>query len=134
MSSKRTGRATGEKGQSLVETALVLPIIILILTAIIDFGFVFNNYLIVSSASREGARSAVVGYNDTEIRQIISSITSTLDSTKLTISISPSQASRDPGDEVTITVEYKNSLMTPVISSILPNPLEIKGKTVMRME
>ena len=49
------------KGQSLVETALVLPLLLLIVFGTIEFGRVFNAYLVVSNASREGARAAAVG-------------------------------------------------------------------------
>ncbi|NMA34448.1 MAG: pilus assembly protein, partial [Clostridiaceae bacterium] len=42
-------RLNGKKrcGQSLVETALILPVLLLLLTGIIDFGLLFNSYLVV---------------------------------------------------------------------------------------
>jgi Flp pilus assembly protein TadG len=49
-----------DRGQSLVEMALLLPVLILILMVLFDFGravFAFNT---VSNASREGARIAIV--------------------------------------------------------------------------
>ncbi|HPD01593.1 MAG TPA: TadE/TadG family type IV pilus assembly protein, partial [Acetivibrio sp.] len=42
----------------MVETALILPIVVLLLTGIIDFGILFNNYLVITNASREAARNA----------------------------------------------------------------------------
>jgi Flp pilus assembly protein TadG len=122
------------KGQSIVETAFILPIVVLILTGIVDFGLLFGNYFLVTGAAREAARLAVVGAKDTEIITAVQNITSTLDYTKLTIVIKPSEAVRKSGDEVTIEIGYDNELFTPVISSIIPNPLHIEGKTVMRME
>lgn len=47
-----------ERGQSLVEMALVLPLLLLLLVGIIDFGRAFNNYIIITNAAREGARYA----------------------------------------------------------------------------
>jgi len=38
------------------------------------------------------------------------------------------------GGEVTITITYDNVLLTPLISSIVPNPLKLTAKTVMRIE
>ncbi|MCX7773869.1 MAG: pilus assembly protein, partial [Clostridia bacterium] len=35
------------KGQSLVETAIILPIILLLIMGIIDFGLLFNNYILI---------------------------------------------------------------------------------------
>ncbi|MEQ8198647.1 MAG: TadE family protein, partial [Clostridiaceae bacterium] len=39
----------------MVETALVLPIIILIVFGIIEFGRILNTYIVLTNASREGA-------------------------------------------------------------------------------
>lgn len=46
------------RGQSLVEFALIVPLVMLILVAIIDFGFMFYTHMTVEYASREGARVA----------------------------------------------------------------------------
>ncbi len=125
---------SGKKGQAIVETALILPIILLILMGIIDFGLMFNNYLVISNAAREGARNAAVGSSDTNIRSMILNITTTLDQAQLTTTIYPSELLRKKGEEVTVTVEYDNRLITPIISAIVPNPLHIRAKTVMRIE
>jgi Flp pilus assembly protein TadG len=57
----RQGRDGGkqnrrERGQSLVETAVVFPILVLLLAAIIDFGRAFDAYIVLTNAAREGAR------------------------------------------------------------------------------
>ena len=123
------------KGQSLVETALVLPIILLILTGIIDFGLVFNNYLVVSNASREGARSAVIGSTNEQIRAVINTVAASLDSEKLTITISPDQiADRSKGVAVAVIVNYEYSMVTPIIAAIVPGPFQLKTSTTMRCE
>ena len=50
-----------ERGQSVTEFALVLPILALLLFGVIQFGIVFNHYLSLEDASRAGARKAAVG-------------------------------------------------------------------------
>ena len=50
----------GEDGQAMVEFALILPILLLILCGIIDFGWLFYNQLALNNICREGARYAVV--------------------------------------------------------------------------
>jgi uncharacterized protein (UPF0333 family) len=55
-----------QKGQSLVEFALTLPVLILILFGIIDFSRIFYVYLTMSNTGREAARAASIG-NDTAI-------------------------------------------------------------------
>jgi Flp pilus assembly protein TadG len=49
----------GEKGVAAVEFALVLPLFVTMLFAIMDFGWYFFHVLIVTSAAREGTRAAV---------------------------------------------------------------------------
>lgn len=122
------------KGQSLVETALVLPIILLLLTGIVDFGLLFNSYLVVSNASREGARSAAIGSTDAQIKATINNVASTLDTTRLTITISPDQAARVTGNSVSVTVAYGYSMITPVIAAIIPGPFQLKTSATMRCE
>jgi Flp pilus assembly protein TadG len=123
------------KGQSLVETALVLPVLILILAAIIDFGIMFNNYLLIGNAAREGARSAAIGSTDAQITAKVNQVASLLDSTKLTIVISPNGTTgRTSGNPVTVTVKYTYSMITPVIGDIIPGPFQLKAASTMRCE
>lgn len=123
------------KGQSLVETALVLPVILLLLTAIIDFGLLFNNYLIVSNASREGARGASLGNTNEQIINAVNNATSTLDNTRLSITITPNAyVSRTSGMTVTVSVEYQYSMITPIIAAVIPGPFDLETATTMRCE
>ncbi|MGI6400044.1 MAG: TadE family protein [Bacillota bacterium] len=50
-----------DSGQALVEMALVLSMLLFLLTGIVEFGRVLSAQLVVSHASREGARIGVVG-------------------------------------------------------------------------
>jgi Flp pilus assembly protein TadG len=49
-----------ERGAEIIELALVTPLLLLILGAIIDFGFVFRSWEVVTNAAREGARVGVL--------------------------------------------------------------------------
>ena len=123
------------KGQSLLETALVMPIMVLLVVGIIDFGILFNNYLIVSNASREGARKAAVGADNTAISASVLNAASTLDEAKLKLTIAPiNLGDRISGSEVSVTLTYEHSIFTPIISSIIPNPIELTSISTMRME
>jgi TadE-like protein len=46
-----------EDGQSLVEFALVAPVLLLLVTGIMEFGLMFNQYLSLTDAARTGARA-----------------------------------------------------------------------------
>ncbi|HEX5828225.1 MAG TPA: TadE/TadG family type IV pilus assembly protein [Candidatus Limnocylindrales bacterium] len=62
-------RTDGERGQSLVEFSLILGPLLLLLLGIIQFGFVFNTYVTVSTAAREGARTGSIYQYDRTITQ-----------------------------------------------------------------
>jgi Flp pilus assembly protein TadG len=63
-------RGAGERGAALVEFALALPLLLVVIAGIVDFGFAFQRYEVVTNAAREGARMAVlpVGYSTSEIQ------------------------------------------------------------------
>ena len=122
------------KGQSLVETAIVLPLVLLLLMAIIDFGFLFNNYIVISNASREAARKGSLGGTDAEIIQLVQNYTSTLDSSRVSIDIYPAQSQRFHGSEIKVTVRYNNPMITPVIGSLPGNEIPLQGQVIMRVE
>ena len=53
-----------ERGAELIEFALVFPTLLLVMLGIIDFGFLFQRYEVVTNAAREGARVAILpGYS-----------------------------------------------------------------------
>jgi len=56
-------RRRADRGAELIELAIVLPILLLVLAAIIDFGFLFQKWESLTNAAREGARIATLpGY------------------------------------------------------------------------
>ena len=58
-----------EEGAQLVEFALVLPLLLLVVLGIAEFGFMFQRYEVVTNAAREGARLAVLpGYSTPDVQ------------------------------------------------------------------
>ena len=53
-------RSVRKRGQAMVEFALVLPIFLIVLSGILDFGFMLYSRMTVINAAREGARAAVM--------------------------------------------------------------------------
>lgn len=68
----RLGRA--RKGQALAEFALVLPIFMMLLGGLVDLGYMYQQYLSLQNAAREGARLGAVGASVTAITTRISNI------------------------------------------------------------
>ncbi len=102
-----------ERGQSLVETAIVFPILLLLLAAVVDFGRAFDAYIVLTNAAREGARWGAVNPELTvaEVKQLViddvvgsgTNITnwSSFGDGNITVA---GQLEKD--DEVTVTVTY----------------------------
>ena len=71
-------RGRSEDGAQLVEFALVLPLLLLVVLGIAEFGFMFQRYEVVTNAAREGARLAVLpGYTDADVQARVAAYLST---------------------------------------------------------
>lgn len=123
-----------QKGQSMVELAIILPILLLIIMGIFEFGRVMNAYLTINHAAREGARAASLGSYDTQIIEKIDTASYPLDILKLTKTISPSKISRTRGAYAAVTVAYDFDIIIPIIQNLVPSPLHIETQVVMRIE
>jgi Flp pilus assembly protein TadG len=71
---RRQGLWSSERGAELVEFALVFPTLLLVLAGLMDLGFLFQRYEVVTNAAREGARVASLpGYSDADVQSRVSS-------------------------------------------------------------
>lgn len=125
-----------EKGQSLVEFALVLPVLLLILFGIVDFGRILHVYLTLDHAGREAARVASIGeQSDTKIKDVAEAQGGSiqLDRDKVLIVPSETDGGRTSGDTVSITISHDIDFLTPVISQIVGS-FKLEDTTVMRVE
>lgn len=123
-----------KRGQALVELALVLPLLILMIMGIMEFGRIYHSYLLITNAAREGARLGVVGETDSEIRTRVKDMAVSLNLTDSQISITPEESLRARGVPLTVKVEYEMDLITPVLDIIIPSPFPLSAKSTMRIE
>ena len=66
------GRLKSERGAELIEFALIFPLLLLVLVGMIDFGFLFQRYEVLTNAAREGARIAVLPeYTDEQVTGVV---------------------------------------------------------------
>ena len=69
VNSTMASRLKSQRGAELIEMALILPLLLLLLVGIADFGFLFQRYEVLTNATREGARMAVLqGYNQADVQ------------------------------------------------------------------
>lgn len=125
------------RGQAVLELALVLPILLLLVFGIVEFGRIFNASLIITQAAREGARVGVVGGIDTEIEDTVRGIAAVLDGARLQVRTEPPElpgGTRTRGESLRVEVDYSVPLIAPVISEIIPNPYPLQASATMRVE
>ncbi|HRT82339.1 MAG TPA: TadE/TadG family type IV pilus assembly protein [Oscillospiraceae bacterium] len=109
---------TKEKGQSLIEFALILPILLILVGGIIDFGWLFYNQSSLNNAAREGARYAIVQTAKTERIQLITNKINSVTPQSLkpvTIEISYSNMQTPLLGDVTIKLSSQVRILTPVM-------------------
>jgi Flp pilus assembly protein TadG len=123
-----------QKGQSLVEFAILLPVLLLLLMGVLEFGVMLNSYLTIHNSAREGARLGIVAGTNIEIKELIINTSPNLDPKKLAVNITPSEGSRKAGGTLTVEVIYNYRVTIPIMSNILNNVVILKAQTSMRIE
>lgn len=108
-----------EKGQSAIEFAIILPILIMILGGIIDFGWIFTNKNIIDHLSREGARYAIVHATGTGAVTSIKDYTKSLAplniSDTLIVDVTFSNPSQRREGDVSVSVSGDVNVLTPIV-------------------
>ena len=128
-----------EDGQSMVEFALILPVFLLILCGIIDFGWLFYNQLSLNNACREGARYAVVNTaENADTQAIINHIenlsTNVFANDGVDINVTYSAPSDPTAGDITVSMEADISFFTPVLSTVLGKEKTITSTVIMKVE
>lgn len=110
---RRSGVAGREDGQTLAETAIVLPLLLVLLVGIVMFANAWRTSQTVTNATREGARFGVVqaSFSASEVEGRVRDFldNSGLDGSEATVSAS-CQGSCNTGAVLTVTTDYPVSL------------------------
>jgi Flp pilus assembly protein TadG len=136
----RRRRKNGEKGQALVEFALIVPIFLILLFAIVDFGMGFYSWITVTNAAREGARLGAVLATQQEIEdRVYESVNLPDEATKMNVTVTNAQG--EPGESVAVQVDYDYDLITPLAGLVqfvsgdtLGSTLTFSSTAEMRLE
>jgi Flp pilus assembly protein TadG len=115
-------------GAAAVEMALVLPILILLLGGIIDFGFAFNTQISLTHAAREGVRVEAIGTGGDGEAAAIAAFSAPA-ATNIAASVTRACPSPD-GARLEVTANSRIFFLSflPFIS----NPIPLEGQAVMR--
>jgi len=117
-----------QRGAAAVEFALILPLLLVLVMGVIDYGVFFGQNLSLQSAAREGARQ---GVTQGDVIAYTRQARGLLDDTKLQIKFTVDTSAGAPGTMV-VCVRYPQSSLTGFFSFALNGASE--AKYVMRME
>ncbi len=133
------GADENQAGVALVEFALVLPVLLLILVAMLDFGRAFNYWVDETQLASAGARWAIVNKNPSGSGTLQAYIKSQADTRELkdgaNVSICFPNGTSNVGDPVRVTVSYDfNWLGFWAKATTLVLPPKLSGSSTMRLE
>lgn len=115
-------RSGQERGQDLVEYALILPLFLFLVIGFIEISVLFFSYVTISNAAREGARAAVavpsegcpLSCIDAQAETAARRLTTGLVNENLTVFIT-----RPDADSVRVEVRYRADLLTRMMIETL---------------
>lgn len=125
------------RGQSLVELALVLPLFLLLVFGLLDFGKALNYWLDENQLASAGARLAAVGKNSAAVTAYVKS---NADTSELSNGAAVSVEYPDGcqvGKPVTVRITYSYAWLNVLTTSgfgVLSPTSDIAGSATMRLE
>ena len=135
-----------DAGQSLVEFALALPVLLILLLGVLDFGRLYFTFVAIRNAAGEGALYAAIqpkciqpsdcsDPNNALYRATHESPSGLVDWRRVTIEAEPADRSNmREGDPITIIVYYEYDILTPLFSPLFPGgKLRIRAYAVQNV-
>ena len=114
-----------ERGQATVELALVLPVLVLALLAVIQVALVVRDRVAVVHAAREAARAASVDPDPAAAARTARRI---LAGARVHVGARPKV-----GEPISVEVTYRSATDLPLVGALFPDPL-MRSRVVMRVE
>lgn len=124
-----------ESGQAMVEFALILPVFILILLGIVEFGAYLTQSLSVTSAAREGARYGITCSSDSgfasKVEQRVENSAPNLDDSRLSVTATKTSSSGE--NMVTVSLDYTAETLTPLGMLLWGSEYHVTSSCTMRV-
>lgn len=145
---RRTRRRS--RGQSLVELALILPVLMLLFAGTVDLGRVFYSQITIENAAKEGALEAARNPTsfdntkpcDTVTNRVLCLVLNEakgslyeITASDVSLACSPSPCPTDPvlGDTVTVTVAGHFTLLTPFVAQVLGPRVKLQASSTAQL-
>jgi Flp pilus assembly protein TadG len=147
-----------EQGGSLVEFAIVVPILLLLLAGLVEFGIMYYDKQVLTNASREGARAGIVNVDldsdgnkdivsEADIQALVKSYCEnesgqsrliTFGGSSLPVTTATGVDSKNYPEDLTVTVTFSYTFLLSSLFNLFGGDfgptLDISAVTVMRME
>ena len=146
MLDKVTSLLRNDRGQALVELAFVLPILLMLVFGVIEFGRIYSAQLELNHVAREGARMGAInaGEEGEDIKYVIEDLVedrvASMETDNLTVQISPTSGSElVTGEDITVEINYNAELLTPLFQFFLTDgenssQMGLSSASTMRIE
>jgi Flp pilus assembly protein TadG len=121
----------GELGSAVVEFALLLPILLLVLLAVVQVGVLANDRLLLAQAARAGAREAAVQEDEVAVREAATAAGAGLDPERLRLEVARTGARGSP---VSVSLSYDVPIAGVLAGWLLPATVTISTNATARQE
>lgn len=143
-----TNTFRSERGAAIIETALTLPIVLLVCVGIFEFGRAYQTWQVMTNAAREGARVAVLpnptaGAADARVRSYLQlgglKSDQTVGVAVTNVQVSLGAAGNASASRVTVTYPFEFMMLGPIAQLVVPNStaggdFNMTATSVMRNE
>lgn len=132
-------RRRGERGAAAVEFALIMPIFLMLLFGIIDFGYMINRAGIINNAARDAVREAALGGKEAEVRAVADVSLGAIPGATVTVTCKKEDGSAcsldtpERGDRAVVSIQYQHKMLTPV-GMFVPGGFNLSRSAEMRIE
>jgi Flp pilus assembly protein TadG len=135
-----------EEGAELIEMAIVLPLLLLVILGIVDFGFMFQRFVVLTNAAAEGARVASLpGYTSADVVNRVTQYATDGGIKDYPVSVDPIAVNLPgangvgswPGRQVTVTYVYTFNYIGPIASFFGSGPggtVTLRSRATMRRQ
>lgn len=121
----------GRRGSAVVEFALVLPLVLVVVLALVQVGLFVRDRLLVEAAARAGARAAALQADPGEVTRSALAAAPGLDPALAAVEVGRAGVRGDP---VTVTVTYDDPVRVPLVGWLVGTSVTMHATAVERQE
>ncbi|MDQ3421172.1 MAG: pilus assembly protein [Acidobacteriota bacterium] len=130
-------RLRNQKGAALLETAITLPLVLLVCVSIFEFGRAYQTWQVLTNAAREGARVAVLSEStDAQVKSAVKAYMQggqlpSFDIANVAVERTVPFATSNTASRVTISYPFKFTVLNPVMRLVKSGATAGQGTTTM---